>query len=380
MQWREGTKKNLIARFVQQGLNRREVYDALKPMVQSQTEPMVFKRNTSAGRIAKPISDQLQDLWADIGRVIVLLNGNGSGEEPEIPASVPETTPEENPEIPAPEMVKPEKRTKISTLRQELEFFVREVQRIRQWCKDRAVQGTTVDTIGMRPVKEGRKMILSGKIPARAALFVMAMHWPEATRREAGIENFDLSTLGEKVSPKSHRMLGYAIILAELKIPLMLIGPAGTGKSFLLRQLAEYFEVEYGECPMTAGATPSWLLGSWVPDPEEPYKSRAFVDRYASGGVFNFEEIDRSDPNMLMVVNNAISADSMFNPVTGIEIPKHDDVIISSTANTFGLGGGRDYTGAERLDFATIDRFRMGRILVDMDEDLEWEIALDGVE
>lgn len=375
MQWKDGTKKNLIARFVKRGLNRAEVFAALRPMVESQTPPMIYQKNTDMGRVAKPLTDQLQELWSDIGRVIVILGGNGEGEEPEFTPTPPTG---ELPEIPEEEPT-PEPEAPKSSIREELEFYVKEVQRIRQWCVDRAIQGNSVDTIGMRPVKEGKKMVLSGKIPARAALYVMSLHWPDATRAQAGIEFFDLSTLGEKISPKSHKMLGYAIILAELKIPMMLVGPTGTGKSYLLRQLAEYLELEYGECPMTAGATPSWLLGSWVPDPEEPYKSRQFVERYASGGVFNFEEIDRSDPNMLMVVNNALASDSLFNPVTGLEIKKHKEVVITSTGNTLGLGGGRDYTGAERLDFATIDRFRMGRFFVEIDEALEWEIAMEGV-
>ena len=47
-----------------------------------------------------------------------------------------------------------------------------------------------------------------------------------------------------------------------------------------------------------------------------------------------------------------------------------------AAGNTFGTGASREYTGREKLDFATIDRFRMGRVWFDLDEDLARRMIL----
>jgi hypothetical protein len=122
---------------------------------------------------------------------------------------------------------------------------------------------------------------------------------------------------------------------------------------------------------MTAGATPSWLLGSHT---IKGFNSRPFIEIYSKGGVFNFEELDASDPNMLLVANNALASNRLFNPMNGETYDKSPNFIAWSNANTFGLGANRAHTARERLDAATIDRWRMGRIFVPIDEKLEESI------
>lgn len=118
---------------------------------------------------------------------------------------------------------------------------------------------------------------------------------------------------------------------------------------------------------MTPGATRGDLLGRHTVSGFIPSQ---FVEIYSGGGVFNFEEIDASDPSMLIVVNNALASDSLFNSANGEVYKKHPDFIALATANTFGLGSDSKYTGREKLDLATIDRFRMGRVVVTLDENL----------
>jgi cobaltochelatase CobS len=105
------------------------------------------------------------------------------------------------------------------------------------------------------------------------------------------------------------------------------------------------------------------------------YKSRPFCDIYEGGGVFSFEEIDAADPNMTIVVNNALAGDHFFNPASGRAIYRSPDFVAIATANTYGMGANREYTGRERLDAAFLDRFRMGRVFVNVDLDLGESIA-----
>jgi cobaltochelatase CobS len=165
-----------------------------------------------------------------------------------------------------------------------------------------------------------------------------------------------------------HELFGYALTLAENRQPLMLIGPFGTGKSFLAKQIADFLKLAYSETPMSPGATRGDLLGRHTLD---GFITSEFVERYSGGGVFNFEEIDASDPSMLIVLNNALASDHLYNSANGEVYERHEDFVPVSTANTFGLGANRDYTGRERLDAATIDRWRMGRIFLPLDEKIE---------
>lgn len=174
-------------------------------------------------------------------------------------------------------------------------------------------------------------------------------------------------------------MAGYVLKLATARIPVMLIGPAGTGKSHLAQQVASMIRTEshpdglpYGETPMTPGATRGDLLGRMTasPDKSDRFVLSRFVEIYSGGGVFNFEEIDASDPGMLIVVNNALASGRLFNSVNGEVYTRHPDFVPMATANTFGMGADAKYTGREKLDLATIDRFRMGRVILNLDEAL----------
>ena len=213
--------------------------------------------------------------------------------------------------------------------------------------------------------------------------------------------------ISEPIAPGTHRLSGYILKLMSARIPVMLVGPAGTGKSRVVRDVAEhlYGPGKYGETPMTAGATPSWLIGREgfatgngnLPEiPEDPtmadllralhalrqttsYKISHLLKIYTGGGVFLFDEIDASDPNMSLVANNLLAlqpGETFFNPVNGEEYVRHEDFRPVAAGNTFGLGASAAYTGRERLDLATIDRFRMGRVYWPLDEDLARSLIL----
>jgi cobaltochelatase CobS len=55
-------------------------------------------------------------------------------------------------------------------------------------------------------------------------------------------------------------------------------------------------------------------------------------------------------------------------------VDRSENFVPVSTANTFGLGANREYTARERLDAATIDRWRMGRIFIPLDNSVEESI------
>jgi cobaltochelatase CobS len=74
---------------------------------------------------------------------------------------------------------------------------------------------------------------------------------------------------------------------------------------------------------------------------------------------------------MLLVLNNALAGNKLYNSANGQVYDRSENFCAFSTANTFGTGANRDYTGREKLDAATIDRWRMGRVYLPLDETVE---------
>ena len=119
---------------------------------------------------------------------------------------------------------------------------------------------------------------------------------------------------------------------------------------------------------MAEGATPSWFLGA---QRLNGFGESRFLQIWRDGGVFLMDEMDAADPNMLLVVNNALANDRLDNPVNGEDYVKHPDAILVAACNTLGTGADAQYTGRNQLDFSTLDRWRMGRVFVGYSESIE---------
>lgn len=377
---RPGTKRYSIAALHANGLTTAEAYDVLKPKVSAQVKPWIFTTNTDNGRIPKPLSLQYAELQFEINRVYKVLNSDGN--------PLPEGIDIDSNEIPAPdendaaenveidedeseieESPKPPKAKGKTDKDSEKRHFMNEWRRIRKWIADTSATtgAIPVDSLdSMRPVESAKAMIESG-ISAATMLYAMTLHWPQATRDMAGIQTVDFLGLVPPISPEHHAMSGYVLKLVENRQNVMLIGSAGTGKSTCIKQVADHLGVRYGETPMTPGATRGDLLGRHTLDGFIPSQ---FVEIYSQGGIFNFEEIDASDPSMLIVVNNALASNHLYNSVNGEVYERSPNFVATATGNTFGLGADSKYTGREKLDLATIDRFRMGRAILNLDEAL----------
>lgn len=360
-----GTRRHKIKELYDAGYTKTEAYAELEHLVTSQQPPFVFMQNRPGYRAPKEMAAQYTELRNEISRVYKLIERSRA-----LGNALKATTAE------TPEKVKPVAKGKFAGPYAEKRYFIQEWKRLREWIADTskttgAVPIDSLDT--MRPVQAANVLIDAG-ISSHTLLYAMCLHWPKAARDMAEVEEVDFSNESENLGDEYHFLAGYVKKLMECRQSVMLIGPAGTGKSHIARQVASLIRTEshpdglpYGETPMTPGATRGDLLGRHTVGGFIPSK---FVEIYSGGGVFNFEEIDASDPSMLIVVNNALSSSWLYNSVNGERYDRHPDFIAVSTANTFGLGADAKYTGREKLDLATIDRFRMGRVLVPLDESL----------
>lgn len=168
--------------------------------------------------------------------------------------------------------------------------------------------------------------------------------------------------------------------LASARIPIMLVGPAGCGKTFLSEKLAEALDLDYSDVSCSEGMSESvfngWLLPIGKGGAFEHVESQ-FMHRYEKGGVFLLDEMDAGDANLFTYANKAIANSSYTvaqrykNPV----VKKHKDFVIVAAANTFGHGADAMYVGRNQLDAATLDRFTAGLIVMDYNRDVESSIA-----
>lgn len=382
---RKTPRRDLIISAVRSGKTRNQIYAQFLPLVEAQVKPWIFTRNPevkgSGPRVPKDMADQQKDLLYEINRCIALIEKGGDyPATPEAESSPVEIEEEEDSEEVTPE-VKPVAAGKKS-LRDKLEFLHREIVRIRKFCVDREMSGESVDKIGMRLAEAGGKLIPAG-IPPEALLAAAVFHWPEVTRRDAQIHDFDFEKLSREIMDSRgivlvtradgteeipHPMFGYCLVLVENRQPVYAYGAHGTGKSHLARQIADFLGLPYAEAPLSPGATRGDFLGRHT---AAGFVAARFVEIYSGGGVFNFEEIDSADPAMLLVLNNALAGKSLYNTLTGETHERHPDFCAFATANTLGLGANRTYTGREKIDAATLDRWNCGRVELKVNEKVE---------
>lgn len=168
--------------------------------------------------------------------------------------------------------------------------------------------------------------------------------------------------------------------LASARIPIMLVGPAGCGKTFLCEKLAEALDMEFSDVSCSEGMSEAVFNGKLLPIGKQgsyEHVPSSFLTRYENGGVMLLDEIDAGDPNLFTYINKAIANDSYTvearwkKPV----VRKNEDFVLVAAANTFGNGADSMYVGRNQLDAATLDRFKVGLITMDYSREVEMSIA-----
>ncbi len=154
-----------------------------------------------------------------------------------------------------------------------------------------------------------------------------------------------------------------------MRLNIMLVGPAGSGKTTAAENVAKAFKIPF----YFNGAIDTEYKLVGFTDAHGKTVRRPFREAFGKPSVYLFDEIDGSHPNGCLPLNAALSNGAVDFP-DAIE-KRHKDCIIIAAANTFGLGGTSDYVGRNKLDAAFIDRFVVLKWLVD--EELELATAPD---
>ena len=177
---------------------------------------------------------------------------------------------------------------------------------------------------------------------------------------------------------RTHRQFNDLMALVQEGHPnIMLVGPAGTGKTTLVKHVAKAMNRSFAFISLSAGVTETHIFGRMLPqsDGSWAYVESPFIRIYRNGGVFLFDEVDAADGNVMVSINAALANGMLCNPVTGEVIERHAECLIVTAANTYGRGGDMVYVGRNALDGATLDRFCLSKLLVSYDTDLEKDLA-----
>jgi len=166
-----------------------------------------------------------------------------------------------------------------------------------------------------------------------------------------------------------HFLFETALTVIQGGCNLMLVGPAGSGKTHMVHAIADALSIRFIPQSVTSQTSLSSLMGYM--SASGAYVSSPFRDAYENGGLYLLDEIDAGNANVISALNAATSNGCCLFPDNTL-IEKHANFRIAAGANTYGRGANRQYAGRNPIDGATLDRF----VVLDMPYDEALENAL----
>lgn len=173
----------------------------------------------------------------------------------------------------------------------------------------------------------------------------------------------------KKLTGVRHHQFENLLKIVSTGNPVLMVGPAGTGKTQGAAQVAEALELKFYSISVGSQTSKSDLQGYL--DATHHYVRTQFREAYEHGGIFLLDEADAGNSNVLILLNAALSNGYMAFPDGMVQA--HPDFRMIATANTFGHGANRQYVGRNQLDAATLDRFVV--LTWDIDPKVETHMA-----
>ena len=138
------------------------------------------------------------------------------------------------------------------------------------------------------------------------------------------------TVLGQTAGGFYHEKFDEILSQVQLEEPVLLIGPAGSGKNHCVKQVADALGLHMY---YTNNASNEFKLTGFI-DAGGNYRDTEFYKAFKNGGLFCLDELDASDPTALIVINSALANGYMAFPHETID--RHPDFRIVAAANTWG--------------------------------------------
>lgn len=143
---------------------------------------------------------------------------------------------------------------------------------------------------------------------------------------------------------------------------LLWYGPAGTGKSFSTKILAQLLNLPHYQFIFSKGIDEmSIVAGAEVNDGTVSYNDSEIVKAVRDGGIVEFQELYNAQPSVLTFLNEVLQ-EGYLRLANGKVIKRNPYCIIVATSNI-------NYAGCQNIDFSTDDRFVLQEHIFDIDDD-----------
>ena len=100
---------------------------------------------------------------------------------------------------------------------------------------------------------------------------------------------------GKKMDDVTHEKFEEIVNILQMNEPVLLVGPAGTGKNHLVQQVAEFLGLDFY---YTSSVTMEHKMMGFI-DANGVYHETAFYKAAVNGGVLMMDELDQSDAEVL---------------------------------------------------------------------------------
>jgi energy-coupling factor transporter ATP-binding protein EcfA2 len=174
-----------------------------------------------------------------------------------------------------------------------------------------------------------------------------------------------------------HHILPDLINLVNWRSNILLVGPAGCGKTTICKTLAKACKLDYGFISLSGGVSENNLTGCLLPVEENGsfrYIATRFIDLFLNGGLFLLDDLAGASADCMLVLNSAIANAEMYvsQRYQDQHLKRHKDFVIIGATNT--THGSAMYAGQEAIDGSTLDRFQGATRIMDYSKTLEKKI------
>lgn len=170
------------------------------------------------------------------------------------------------------------------------------------------------------------------------------------------------------VIERAHKAFAKVLRYVRLRRNVYLVGPAGSGKTTLVKQVAQALGKGF---KFDGKVTQEHKLTGFI-DAGGTYQTTPFREAFDTDSVYLADEIDGWAANPTLWLNAPI-ANRMASFADGVR-EAHEGFVFIAAANTYGRGADQQYVGRNTLDASTRDRFVT--VEVEYDEELERDLAV----
>ena len=141
--------------------------------------------------------------------------------------------------------------------------------------------------------------------------------------------------------------------LVSGKVPVMMTGDAGSGKTFGAKSVAKALGLDFRIFSFTNETSLGRTMGFM--NANGKYVTTAIREMYENGGVLILDEFDAANANVAMALNNLLDGDEYT--FDDAQVSRHPEFRYVACTNTYGKGGNKKFNARNKMDDATMDRF-----------------------